>query len=285
MQAVPSQIVKDAFIVSGEKHYAIARLCYSLLLGPQWQHGLLCFAYFKRLDNLVDEDPSAERALALLASQRQLMARAYAGDRLRDTGLHDPLLNDLGHRIFGRDRVEGSRQQSIFESVIETMEFDSRRRGTTISRAALEAYVLKLGKAVISCLAGLVAPHVGLAAPLIEESSRAYLYADSLVDLEHDLRMGIINVPVEDIRQYGLTLDISDGRLRTWWQDRAGDTLGHFARAVWHANRLEDFRLKALTHFYLRRKRRQLLRFLAREGMRCISPMKVRTWMDATSVL
>ncbi len=261
-------LVREAFAAAGEKHFFLARVLYSTLFGAQWGQPILGFAYLKCLDDLVDEDLDSGRARALLAAQRRFIANIYAGGGTIAGSLRPP--ERFGHPFFCHDRQRGAPLRATFESIIATMELDTRRRGIPLSAAALDAYVLALGGGVLRFLMHFAAPDVELPASFVELASRAYLYADALIDVEHDLAFNLINVPMEDIARWGLALDASDPRLRAWVEYRAAQVLADFDAAMAQARQLERWSLRLLAALYLSAKRRKLLRFLARSG---IEPM------------
>jgi hypothetical protein len=260
-------LVREAFHASGEKHFLLSRLLYSTLFGAEWVQAILGFAYLKCLDNLVDEDPDADRALGLLAQQRSFIERIYGG------GCIDPALRAperFGAPFFLHDRATGGRVRPAIEAILSTMEFDMRRRGQALEAAVLDAYVVELGTAVLRFLARFAAPGVELPQPYAELAARAYLYADTLIDMWEDLAVGLINVPQEDITGAGLSLMRDDPRLRRWMSARAAVVLDLFAAAGARGRTLERRTLRLLSTLYLRTKRRKLRRFLRREGLRAL---------------
>jgi hypothetical protein len=259
-----TDLVREAFASAGEKRFFLAQFLYRMVFGPDWKQAILGFAYFKHLDNLVDEDPDAGRALAVLAAQRRFIDDVYAGGP--HTG-HLGLPERFGAPFFEYDRRIGAPLRVEFETLLDSMEFDTRRRGAVLSAAALDAYVVDLGGGIFRALLYHAAPDVILPPGFVARASRAYLYADALIDLRQDLAAGVINVPAEDVERYGLSLDASDSRLRSWIADRAGRVLDDFAAAFAEGRRLERWTLRFLARLYLSSKRRTLRRFLRREGL------------------
>ena len=259
-----TDLVREAFAAAGEKRFFLARVFYRTIFGADWKHAVLGFAYFKCLDTLVDEDPDARRALAVLAAQRRFIARVYAGDAI--DGLAPP--ERFGAPFFAYDRAIGSPLRVEFETILASMDLDTRRRGRALDAAALDAYVLEVGGGVFRSLMYHAAPDVVLPTGFLEHASRAYLKADALIDLRHDLALGVVNVPAEDVERYGITLDCSDSALRSWIEREAGRVLDDFATALAEGRRLGRWSLRLLAWLYLATKRRGLRRFLVREGLR-----------------
>jgi hypothetical protein len=260
----PLALVREAFRAAGEKRFPLARLLYAAVLGARWKQAVLGFAYFKCVDRLVDEDADAGRALAVLAAQRRLMRHVYAG-AVAPEGLALP--ERFGAPVFADDRRIGAPLRAEFEAILASMELDTRRRGTLLGAAALDAYVREVGANVLRCLLYHAAPGVALPPAFVARASRAYLEADALIDLREDLALGVINVPAEDVASLGLSLDPSDPALRSWIARRAARVLDDFAVARAEGRRLERWSLRLLARMYLAGKERGLRRFLAREGL------------------
>jgi len=262
--AVPLVLVREAFDSAGEKHFHLARVFYSILFGRNWVFAILGFAYLKCLDDVVDEDTDTDRALAVLERQQELIRRAYAGDTVRESL---PYPERFGLPFFLYDRTRGNELRAAFETVFDSMRFDTTRRGRLIDAAALDAYVVQLGSTVFRYLQHFAAPHTTLDDAFAAVAARAYLYADALIDLRHDLRLGVVNVPEEDIVRHRLCLDLDDPSLRGWMARRAAFVLDQFELALALARRLDSRSLRLLARLYLSTKRRSLRRFLAREGL------------------
>jgi hypothetical protein len=136
-----------------------------------------------------------------------------------------------------------------------------------LDAAALDDYVVELGVAVLRFFLHFAAPDAAPPLRFLRLGSRAYLYADALIDLRHDLDFGVINVPREDVERYGLSLDMADPRLRRWMAERGAAILAQFDEALGQSRRLERWSLRASAHLFLSTKRRKLRRFLQREGL------------------
>jgi hypothetical protein len=150
-------LVREAFGAAGERRFALQHALYRAVLGADWGQLVLAFAWLKRLDDLVDEDPDASRALAVLAEHRALVARIYAGEPI-DGALAVPARFAVPFLVW--DRAQGSRLRSGVERLLATMEFDAGRRGRVLDAAALAAYERELGATVVCTLADLIVPGI-----------------------------------------------------------------------------------------------------------------------------
>lgn len=251
-------LVREAFEAAREKHFLLARLLYPSIFGVRWRAAILAFAYLKCLDDLVDEDDDATRAIAQVERQRSLLARWYAGERCECS--EGP--ERFAAPVIAGDCGSGSLRAPL-EAILASMEFDTRRRGETLAAAALDTYVLDLGRNVIRIFAHLVTPGAGFSAAAVDEGIRAYLYADALIDLEPDLARGVINVPREDARRFDLRCRPGEARLDLWVAERVPRVLAHFARAREQLRSMRSRRLRLFLSLFLFAKARKLRGHLA----------------------
>jgi hypothetical protein len=255
----PLALVREAFEAAREKHYLIARTLYPAVFGAEWRSAILTFSYLKCLDDLVDEDPDPQRALATLDRQRVAIERGYSGGLPATSAGPER----FGMPVFARDRHRGGSLRDPVEAILDSMEFDTRRRGEQLDAAALDAYVLDLGSRVFDLFSRLTASCSALAEDLVAEGSRAYLYADALIDLQHDLALGVINVSREDVSRHALCCRPGDARLQAWIAERAPAVFAHFARALAQLRTLPGWRLRYFLVLFLANKQRKLRRYVA----------------------
>jgi hypothetical protein len=271
MQKLPKQILKEAFYVSKEKNYVLSKILYSSILRLRdWEYCFLGFAYLKCLDNLIDEEMNAESSTSLLTYQKELISKIYS-NKLTEKDLRIP--EKLGYYFFCYDKENGSLLRPFIQSTIETMEFDIKRRNKILSSSELDRYAIKVGGASIKYLAYFVSKDLKLPQSFIEQASRAYVYADSLIDIKKDLKIGIINIPNEDIERYKINLKILDDRFYQWLDARSKKVLKHFKEALKETNHLNNLSMKILAYLYLFRKRNQLCKFLKQRGSKLRFPV------------
>jgi phytoene/squalene synthetase len=261
---LPKEVLKEAFHVSGEKRYYLARVFYSLILGSEWDYAILGFTYMKILDDIIDEDTDGERAAARLAVQRKLIEDVYSGRPPEVHGL--PVPEKFGWYACMNDRDNGSPVRQHFESMIETMEYDLRRRNQTSTRKELEAWAMKVGGTSIRYLAHFASPRYPLPDDFVDRASLAYLCADSLIDVEEDLEQGLFNVPAGEIEKRRITLEKNDPGLRQWMTEEAPRVMGMLDDVITESKRLNSLTMRLLTWLYLSRKQKGLARFAERQG-------------------
>jgi len=253
----------EAFRASGEKRLWLTRLLYGAFFGPRWRPALLGFAYVKCVDNTIDREPDVGTAKAFLDRQRALLARAYAGAP-RDATLPAP--DRYGAAFFVWDRAHGANLRRSVEEVFDTFEVDLARRHRLLSGAELDRNVRIAGTAVLRYLGWFASPARPLSEALLERGSRAYIYADHLVDLEEDLRFGLCNVPAEDAAALGIDPFDLASVSGAWLDGRVPGVERCFDEALAEVRRTRGLRLRLLCRLYLGRKRAELRRFLARRS-------------------
>ena len=257
-ETLSDDFVRDAFHAAGEKRYALARLAYPYLLGSDWRWAVIGWAYIKCLDDRVDENETTQSAIDTLKDQMQLLEHAYAGNS-PDAGLGK--LESYGQRFCAWDRDCGAPLRYPLEAVLETMEFDLRRRGSVLPREEIDAYLIKMGGALIDFLAHFAMPGRKLSAALKNAGSRAYLWADTLMDLAHDIEFGLINIPAEDLESEKIDLARGFEACKEWVASSVPKVEAHFDESI---SLMRE--LPLLTGFWcrslLQRKRKALHRFL-----------------------
>jgi hypothetical protein len=259
---LPPGLFERAYHAAGEKRLWLARRLYPRLLGPAWRYALLAFAYLKLFDDDVDEDADSVRAGDAFAVHRALAERCYAGE---PPGPALPFVQQIGALVFQFDRANGAPIRGFLSDAIESMAIDIARRGKLLSQAQIDANLHLGGGGTVRGIAWFAAPELELPEPLVHALCDAYMGADSLIDLEHDLAFGVINVPAEVVAR-GLDPFRPDARLAAWAQQQARLCEMRFDAALARLPEIESRRLREVARLMLHTKRRKLRRFLAAGG-------------------
>ena len=266
--------VRAAFHAAGEKHFLLARVLYRWVLGPHWRDAILGFSYLKGVDNRADGEPDARRALAFLQAQRGLLGRAYAGES-PPGGLSD--VEQCGYAAARADSSRGAPQRRWLEHVLGVIEHDVRRRHQLWDETELERWAGEAGRGLIHAIWGFVGRgRDGLSDGCAEWSSRAYMLADVIVDLEQDLPFGIFNVPAELIERLDIRLELGDPGLDRWVIEYTARVEAHFERALTELARIRSARMRLLGNLLLRRKRWEMRRFAQRRGAASLDAARER---------
>lgn len=254
----------EAMEASGEPLPLAKRTAFRLLLGEDWRYSLLGYAYLRCIDNTIDKVVDRATSLELMAAQRQFIAEAY--DDTLDTGeVVAPGRYGLPFFVWDKDR--GSPLRAQIEAFLDTMEFDTRRRGKVPSAEDLDDYFLRTGRAFLRCLAYFATGKPDLPEPCLDLGSRAYLCADALMDLEEDLGVGLINIPPEVVDEYAIDLAQPEPGLERWRPVRAAEVLEYFKQARDTVPLIDKLSMRILYRHYLARKKRRFLRFLRGRGL------------------
>jgi hypothetical protein len=259
---LPPGLFERAYQEAGEKRLWLARRLYPGLLGPAWQYALLAFAYLKLFDNDVDEDRDSTRAGDAFAVHRALAERSYAGEAPDPTL---PFVQRIGAHVFQFDRANGSPIRRFLSDAIESMAIDIARRGKLLAQAEIDANLHLGGGGTVRGIAWFAAPGLELPEPLVHCLCDAYMHADSLIDLEHDLAFGLINVPAEAVAS-GVDPFRPDARLAAWAREQAQLCEARFRAALARLPEIGSLRLREVARLMLLTKRRKLRSFLAAGG-------------------
>jgi len=254
----------EAMRASKEPLPLAKRLSYALLFGADWRYSLLGYAYLRCFDDILDVGRDEATSLELMAAQRKIMDAAYEGT-LEQEDAGPPAR--YGLPFFAWDREQGAPLRAQFEAFLDTMELDVRRRGRVLSAAELDDYVLATGHAFLRCLAYFSTGKPEAPGPCLDLGSRAYLYADGLMDLEEDLAVGLINISPEVIEEYAIDLEEPEAGLARWRPVRAAEVLEYFRQAQDTIPLIDKLSLRLLYRHFLHRKRRRFLRFLRQRGL------------------
>lgn len=255
---------REALEASGEALPLTKRLFYKLFFGPDWRYALWSYAYLRCVDDVVDAESKVEQSLELVAAQKEFIQEVYDG---RNDGHDLDAPARYGYPFFAWDRDNGAPLRAHVEAVLNTIDFDLRRRERVLSEAELDAYMLEIGRPFFRYVAYFASGTAEVPLACLDPGSRAYLYADALMDLEEDLAVGLINVPAEAIAEYSIDLENPGPGLERWRPVRIDEVLGYFREAQTSVDRIENRKVRLLYRFYLARKKRRFLRYLRRSGL------------------
>lgn len=160
------------------------------------------YAYFRWIDDRVDEGPEspAERA-AFLRRQQALLEAAYRGAMPDDLCPEERMLAEL---VAGDEEAD-SGLQTYLRHMMAVMAIDVERRGRLISAVELDHYIELLATAVSEALLHFLGR--GCAAPRGAARHRAVRGAciiHMLRDTFEDLAAGYVNVPAEYLAERGI---------------------------------------------------------------------------------
>jgi phytoene/squalene synthetase len=180
---------------------------------------LRAYAYFRWADDEIDiRLQSKNERDEFISRQKSIIDRSYQGAIFPDVSPEEMLVVDL----IDHDRSQSSGLHSFITNFMAVIEFDNNRRGRLISRAELELYTSHLATAVMDGLQYFIGN--GFPYPKNPERTMAVTGAHithMLRDMSEDIPNGIINIPIESISEYDITIDyLNNGPFQKWVVDQ-----------------------------------------------------------------
>lgn len=188
--------------------YLISALLVIVVFKQNQKMLMVAYAWFRDIDDVVDGEnhlPAGENVYSYLDRKRAVISQGMISSK-------EDLLFECFVNFFDKKGVD-MRGDSL--DLISAMEWDCIRRGHFVKREELEANMAMGDKSVLMLIIRAstgdftacdeLAPYWGIFSKI-----------DSLIDIEDDVRRGIINIPLEDAIIYGFRLeDIVSGDLRS----------------------------------------------------------------------
>jgi phytoene/squalene synthetase len=188
---------------------------------------LRAYAYFRWADDMVDISfqSSAER-LAFIARQKTLVDQLYRGERPDGLCLQEDMLVDL----IAHDSRTDNGLRSFIYNFMAVIEFDANRMERLVTRQELDAYTSTLALAVMDGIQHFI--ENGHPYPKTPDRTLAVSGAHlvhMLRDMLNDLPAGYINIPVEELDEFGIRLEDTNSESFNHWvhqqTQKAGDRL------------------------------------------------------------
>jgi len=229
------------------------------------------YAYFRWLDDEVDEHlATAAECAALVARERQLLEAAAGDTPLPGFGAcrQERLLVGLLRCPDGTPRGDAAGARLALASMLDVMAFDATRRGRSVTAAELDDYTHTLAVAVTEALHhcighGTGSPHDASRYVAVTGAHVAHM----LRDLRRDVVDGYVNVPAE-ILAAGVSPDEPDSAaFRAWVRERVDLARGCFGAGRAYLARLDSARCRLAGHAYIARFE-WVLDAIEREGYR-----------------
>lgn len=213
---------------------------------------LRAYAYFRWADDVVD-GPAQSVVVRnkFIARQKMLVDNLYLGNPPTDLCPEEQILADL----IAHDRGPESGLGSFIHNFMKVIEFDANRRGCQVTRAELTAYMSWLAAAVMDGIQYFIGN--GHPYPKTPDRSTAVMgahLAHMLRDTLEDLKVGIINIPVEDMPADGNPLELMERNLfRLWVKDQVQRARSLLQAGHRYIDTLEVLRCKIAGAWYCAR--------------------------------
>ena len=192
---------------------------------PRVEDAFRAYGYFRWVDDALDAvtpgkpawgEADRRDAARFLERQQHLLDRALAGKDVISASRHEAMLIDLVRH--DRD----AHLEVYLRQMMRVMDFDVRRRGTTVAEVELDGYTHALAVAVTEAMHHFIGS--GSRAPDDETRYQAVTGAHilhMLRDTHADLRAGYINVPREVLAAAGIgPEDLHNDAYRAWVEAR-----------------------------------------------------------------
>lgn len=246
-----SKNLADAITLAASKqtYYTFRLLCDK----DRLQQGFQAYAYFRWVDDRLDEDLGARaERLSFIARQQSLLttltAHGKAGCSLSS---EETMLAEL----IASDPAPSSGLRSYLGNMMQVMAFDTKRRGRLVLQAELDAYTHYLAVAVTELLHYVIGH--GRYAPQDETryaaASAAHI-AHMLRDTGEDVEAGYFNVPREVLQGAGIGAgDVDHPAYRAWVRERVDWAKAQFRIGRDYLSRVESLRCRFAGHTYMSR--------------------------------
>jgi phytoene/squalene synthetase len=210
------------------------------------------YAYFRWADDMIDLtlNTSADRSQFILR-QKMLIERLYCGERPADLCPQEQMLADL----IAHDRGPDGGLRTFIDNFMKVIEFDAQRKGRLVSAQELNLYTAWLAEAVMDGIQYFIGN--GHPYPRTPERTLAVTGAHlvhMLRDMPEDLPAGYVNIPAEDLREYGISPDdVESKAFRRWVQVQVEKARACFRSGRRYCDSLDVLRCKLAGAWYCAR--------------------------------
>ncbi len=215
------------------------------------QDAFRAYAYFRWVDDQIDEGLMPQDKAAFLLRQMDLVECCYQRDFPDVCVPEEEMLVDMVRN----DSEASSGLQSYIRSMMAVMAFDADRKGKGISQSELSQYTYNLAQAVTEALHHFIGN--GCITPLCEERYYAVTAAHithMLRDTREDVSNGYYNIPIEYLDQYGLKpWDIDARATREWTKSRVAEARFLLEIGKYYIAQVKNFRCRVAGFAYVSR--------------------------------
>jgi phytoene/squalene synthetase len=210
---------------------------------------LRAYAYFRWADDLIDvSNQTNPEKQAFITRQKRLIESLYEGNQPLDLCPEEEMLSAL----IAHDRCPGSGLHSFILNFMRVIEFDSLRKGQTVTRVELNTYTGWLATAVMDGIQYFIGN--GSSYPKTADRTLAVVGAHlvhMLRDTLDDLPSGIINIPSEDIMERNIHVEAVDSEpFRTWVRDQVEQARACLQMGKQYIDSLDNLRCKIAGTWY-----------------------------------
>lgn len=239
---LPAAITRAA---SQQTHQIIG----SLVDHDRTQHGYRAYAYFRWVDDQIDEAiPTRDERIAFVERQQAIVDRAYAGEETPDLRAEE----QMAVALIGADDGPGSGLHIYMQRMMAVMAFDAARRGRLISQAELDTYTRDLAVAVTEALHYFIGHDDPT--PQVETRYHAVIAAHithMLRDTCEDVAAGYYNIPRKVLDAGDISpRDVHSAPYRAWVQSRVQQARDYFKAGRDYLTQVRSARCRLAGHAY-----------------------------------
>jgi phytoene/squalene synthetase len=198
------------------------------------------YAYYRWLDDQVDNNSHPSQGIAFIKRQRQIINRAYKRLSLPKLSPKEKMIVELIYT----DTQPNSQLTSFIRNFFSVIEFDAHRIGRPITQAELDWYSKTIGIAVTDCIQYFIGHN-----QTYPVSKDQYLAATAahiihmLRDFQDDIKQGFINLPA----------NVSPQDLNVWVKNRISLARGYFKKGKAYINQIKNLRCRLAALAYCAR--------------------------------
>lgn len=209
------------------------------------------YAYFRWVDDQIDNEPSYHHRHAFSLRQSKLIKSLYRGEQPIDITVEESLLVDL----INHDRQSNSKLRSFIDNFFAIIAFDGERKGKPISVRQLTWYEQTLGRAVTDAIQYFIGNHDNYPEnPDRCQGAIAAHITHMLRDLRGDVSSGYINIPSETLTEYQFQpVDYGHKTYRSWIQQRTIQARLGFRQNKAYIDQMQNLRCKIAATWYTAR--------------------------------
>lgn len=210
------------------------------------------YGYFRWVDDTLDSaSGSAKERMEFLHCQESLLSKCLHGGVPRENSPEETMLVEL----LQHDPAKSRGLHLYVRNMMQLMNFDTRRRGSLVSQAELDAYTGWLATSVTECIHHFIghddfSPRDGTRYLAVSAAHIAHMLRDTF----DDARVGYYNVPREvlDAGHIG-PLDVEQPAYRAWVKSRVDLARRYFEAGKGYFARVQNRRCRLACFAYIAR--------------------------------
>lgn len=197
------------------------------------------YAYFRWLDDEIDEKLKGQDRIDFINKQKTLTDRTYKRLPANTKNKEEEIIVSL----INNDPKTNPKLESFIKHFFEVIEFDTKRQGVQIDQAKLEWYIQTLSIAVTDCIEYFVGNNQKYPRHKYEyNAAKGAHIAHILRDFKEDLANQYINAPVKYSK--------NNTDLKNWIKSEVDEAKEYFETGKRYIDFLPNFRIRLAARLY-----------------------------------